>query len=102
MVNIAYYTIVLTALVLFPFDAKSPDRRSVFGAGLLTVIIVLGPPQAPRDPLPGEPVLSCTGRRVGLVCQTVASSLARARAAMDSSRAASASATASSANSTES
>ena len=42
MVNIAYYTMLLVALVLLPFDANSPDRRSVIGAILLTVLIAIG------------------------------------------------------------
>lgn len=42
MVNIAYYTIVLMALVLFPFNANNPERRSALGAGMLLVIVVIG------------------------------------------------------------
>ncbi len=42
MVNIAYYTMLLIALVLLPFDANSPDRRSVIGAVLLVVVIGIG------------------------------------------------------------
>lgn len=42
MVNIAYYTIVLIALVLLPFGATDPVLRSWFGAGLLAVVIVIG------------------------------------------------------------
>ena len=42
VVNIAYYTMLLVALVLLPFDANSPDRRSVIGAIVLVVLIVIG------------------------------------------------------------
>ena len=42
MVNISYYTIVLMALVLLPFDANSPDRRSLLGVLLLSALIVIG------------------------------------------------------------
>ncbi len=42
VVNIAYYTIVLMALVLLPFDANSPGLRSALGVGLLAAVIVVG------------------------------------------------------------
>ena len=42
VVNIAYYTIVLMALVLLPFEANSPDRRSLLGVLLLGTLIVIG------------------------------------------------------------
>jgi hypothetical protein len=41
-VNIAYYTIILMALVLLPFDANSPDRRTLLGVLLLAALIVVG------------------------------------------------------------
>jgi hypothetical protein len=42
MVNIAYYTLILMALVLLPFDANSPDRQTVMGVVLLGVLVVIG------------------------------------------------------------
>ena len=42
MVNIAYYTIVLVALVLLPFDANTPGRRALIGVVLLASVIVVG------------------------------------------------------------
>ena len=42
MVNIAYYTIVLIALVLLPLDANTPDRRTLIGAALLVALVVVG------------------------------------------------------------
>lgn len=42
VVNIAYYTIVLMALVLLPFDANSPGLRSALGVGLLAAVMVVG------------------------------------------------------------
>lgn len=42
MVNIAYYTIVLIALVLLPFEANTPGRRSLIGAAVLAGLIVVG------------------------------------------------------------
>lgn len=42
VVNIAYYTIVLMALVLLPFDANSPGLRSALGVGLLAAVMIVG------------------------------------------------------------
>ena len=42
MVNIAYYTIVLMALIQLPFDAGSANGRTVMGVALLGVLIVVG------------------------------------------------------------
>ena len=42
MVNIAYYTIVLIALVLLPLDANTPDRRTLIGVMVLGALIVIG------------------------------------------------------------
>lgn len=42
MVNIAYYTIVLIAIVLLPFGASSAGLRTWIGAGLLAVLILIG------------------------------------------------------------
>lgn len=42
MVNIAYYTIVLVALVMLPFDAHSATTRSVIGVVLLGALVVIG------------------------------------------------------------
>jgi hypothetical protein len=42
VVNIAYYTIILMALLLLPFDANSSNRRAVMGLALLGVLIVVG------------------------------------------------------------
>ena len=41
-VNIAYYTIILMALVLLLFEANSPDRRTVMGVLLLGTLVVVG------------------------------------------------------------
>ena len=41
-VNTAYYTIILMALVLLPFEANSPDRRTVMGVLLLGTLAVVG------------------------------------------------------------
>jgi hypothetical protein len=42
MVNIAYYTIVLMALIQLPFDWNSVNGRTVMGIALLAVLIVIG------------------------------------------------------------
>jgi hypothetical protein len=42
VVNIAYYTLLLMALFLLPFDAFTEDRQGVLGALYLGVIIVIG------------------------------------------------------------
>jgi hypothetical protein len=42
VINIAYYTILLVALMLLPFDANSRDQRSLIGAILLAVLVVIG------------------------------------------------------------
>jgi hypothetical protein len=42
MVNIAYYTIILMALIQLPFDAGSANGRTVMGVTLLGVLIVVG------------------------------------------------------------
>jgi hypothetical protein len=42
MVNIAYYTIVLIALVLLPFGVGDPGLRSWIGAGVLVAVIAVG------------------------------------------------------------
>jgi hypothetical protein len=42
VVNIAYYTIVLVAIVLLPFGQNSPGLRSAIGSGLLAVVILIG------------------------------------------------------------
>lgn len=41
-VNIAYYTIILMALVLLPFESNSADRRTVLGVLLLGTLVVVG------------------------------------------------------------
>jgi hypothetical protein len=42
MVNIAYYTMVLMALVQLPFEWDSVDGRTVMGVTLLAVLVVVG------------------------------------------------------------
>ena len=42
MVNIAYYTMVLMALLQLPFDANSVNGRTVMGVVLLGVLVVVG------------------------------------------------------------
>jgi hypothetical protein len=42
MVNIAYYTLVLMALILLPFDVDNPNVRTVMGVALLGTLIVVG------------------------------------------------------------
>ena len=42
MVNIAYYTIILMALIQLPFDAGSANGRTVMGVTLLAVLIIVG------------------------------------------------------------
>ena len=42
MVNIAYYTMVLMALIQLPFDWNSVNGRTVMGVTLLAVLIVIG------------------------------------------------------------
>ena len=42
MVNIAYYTLVLMALILLPFKANGDTRESVMGTVLLGVLIIIG------------------------------------------------------------
>ncbi|HSF85407.1 MAG TPA: hypothetical protein VLG28_07075 [Acidimicrobiia bacterium] len=42
MVNIAYYTMILMALLQLPFDANSVNGRTVMGVILLGVLVVVG------------------------------------------------------------
>ena len=42
MVNIAYYTILLVALMLLPFDRDTSGRQPLIGAIILAVLIVVG------------------------------------------------------------
>ena len=42
MVNIAYYTMILMALVQLPFGWDSVNGRTVMGAALLAVLVVIG------------------------------------------------------------
>jgi hypothetical protein len=42
MVNIAYYTMILMALIQLPFDWNSVNGRTVMGVTLLAVLVVVG------------------------------------------------------------
>jgi hypothetical protein len=42
MINIAYYALLLTALILFPFDAFTTGRQSVLAAIVLATVIAVG------------------------------------------------------------
>lgn len=42
MVNIAYYTIVLIAIVLLPFGASNSGARTWIGVGLLAAVVLIG------------------------------------------------------------
>ena len=42
MVNIAYYTMILMALVQLPFGWDSVNGRTVMGAALLAVLVIIG------------------------------------------------------------
>ena len=42
MINIAYYTMLLVALMLLPFDRDTSGRQPLIGAIILTVLVVIG------------------------------------------------------------
>jgi hypothetical protein len=42
MVNIAYYTILLVALILLPFNSDTSGRQPLIGAIILAVVLVIG------------------------------------------------------------
>ncbi len=42
MVNIAYYTLLLVALMLLPFDGGSATRQSVIGVAILAAVLLVG------------------------------------------------------------